>query len=184
MPLLRSLIDGLRVLFRKQRAEHEMNEELRGYMDAAVNEKMRSGMSPEDALRAARVEMGSTDAVKEGIRSAGWGASVESVWQDVRYGLRQLKRSPGFAIVAILTLALGIGANTAIFSLIDAVVLRMLPVSRPGELRLLRNYDPHEGGKPGAWCSLRVAISRTLIRRPRPLWRSSIKPSLAAFSGA
>ena len=71
-----------------------MDEELRGFLDAAVKEKMRSGMSQDEALRAARVEMGSLDGVKEEIRSSGWESTLESLWQDLRYGLRQLKRNP------------------------------------------------------------------------------------------
>jgi predicted permease len=135
---VKSIAAGLRALFRKKQVEREMDEELRGYLDAAVQEKMRAGMSHEKALRAARVEMGSVEAVKEEIRSAGWEASVESLWQDLRYGLRQLARNPGFTAVVVIILALGIGANTAIFSLIDAVMLKTLPVKDPNQLVMLR----------------------------------------------
>jgi len=133
---LHSLVAGIRALFRKQQEEREMDEELRGYLDAAVKEKMRSGMSQEQALRAARVEMGSMDAVKEEIRSAGWEWNVEALWQDLRYGLRQLRRTPGLTAVIVLSLALGIGANTAVFTLIDAVMIKMLPVKDPQHLVL------------------------------------------------
>ena len=150
MSLLSNLAGGFRALFRKQRAEREMNEELQGYLDAAVQEKVRSGMSAEQALRAARVEMGSVEAVKEEIRAAGWEASVESFWQDVRYAVRMLRKSPVLTLVAILTLALGIGANTAIFSMIDAVMLRMLPVERPDELLQVEMHDPRWGDRAGA----------------------------------
>ena len=128
MSILRNLISGLRTLFRKKQVEKEMDEELRGYLDAAVKEKMRSGMNREQALRAARVEMGSVDAVKEEIRSAGWEATLETFWQDVRYGLRQLKRNPGFTVVVVITLALGIGANSTVFSVLNGLFLRALPV--------------------------------------------------------
>jgi putative ABC transport system permease protein len=147
MSLLRRLTDGLRVLLGRQRSEREMDEELRAYLDAAVEERVRAGMSREDALRAARVEMGSMEAVKEGIRGAGWEARVQSLWHDVRYGLRQLRRSPGFTAIAVVTLALGIGANTAIFSLIDAVMLRMLPVNKPAELLQVERSIPRLGGQ-------------------------------------
>jgi predicted permease len=138
MSILRSLTSGLRTLFHKEKVEQEMDEELRGYLDAAVKEKMRSGMTQDEARRAARVEMGSVDAVKEEIRSAGWEGTLETLWHDLRYGVRQLKRNPGFTTVAVITLALGIGANTAIFSLIDAVMLRALPVYDPSQLVVLR----------------------------------------------
>ena len=131
---LRSIIEGLRTLFHKEEVEQEMDEELRGFLDAAVKEKMRSGMSQEQALRATRVEMGSLDAVKEEIRASGWESTLETLWQDVHYGLRQLRRNPGFTAVAVITLALGIGANTAMFSVMNVMLLRALPVTSPHEL--------------------------------------------------
>ena len=141
MSLLRSLADGLRGLFRRDRVEQEMDDELHDYLDAAVTEKIRFGMSGEEALRAAKIEMGGMEMVKEEVRSAGWEASVESLWRDVRYGVRMLLKNPGLTAVAVLTLALGIGANTAIFSLIDTVMLRFLPVQKPEELvQILRRW--------------------------------------------
>ena len=147
MSLLRSLVDGLRALFRKEQAEQEMDEELRGYLETAVQERMRAGMSHEEARRAAKIEMGSMEMVKEEIRSTGWEAGVESLWQDVRYGVRMLRKNPGLTAVAVLTLALGIGANTAIFSLIDTVMLRSLPVQRPEELVQIMRRSPLSDGE-------------------------------------
>ena len=125
---------GLRALFRKRHSELEMDDELRGYLEAAAEQKIRSGMSAAEAWRAARVEMGSLESVKDEIRSAGWEAAVEAFWRDVRYSVRVLAKAPVFAAVVVLTLALGIGANTAIFSFIDAILLRSLPVHQPEEL--------------------------------------------------
>ena len=128
MPLLSRVIDGFRSLFGRTRVEQELDAELRDFLETAVEQKMRAGLSREDAGRAARLELGSVAAVKDRVRDAGWESVLESVWQDVRYGARMLWRSPGFAAIAIGILALGIGANTAIFSLLNAVMLRTLPV--------------------------------------------------------
>ena len=147
MALWQNLTGGLRALFGKKRTEHEMDEELRAYLEESANQRMRSGMSREEALRAARVEMGSMEAVKDGIRSAGWESTVETVWQDLRYAARVLGNNRGFTVVAVLTLALGIGANTAIFSLINSVMLRLLPVPHPDELIHVRMRDPGSSGQ-------------------------------------
>ena len=138
MSLLKSFVDGLRGLLRKDRVEQDMDEELRGYLDAAVRDKMRTGMTQEEALRAARLEMGSVEAVKERIRSAGWESALETLWQDLRYALRTLPQHPAFTATTVLILALGIGANSAIFSLINAVMLKSLPVKQPEQLVLFR----------------------------------------------
>jgi predicted permease len=134
MSILRSLVSGARALFGKEQRNHEIDEELQGYFHAALEEKMRRGMDRDDAERAVRVEMGSAGVVRHRIWSAGWESTVESLGQDVRFGVRQLLKSPGFSLVAILSLALGIGANTAIFTLINDLLLKSLPVDRPEQL--------------------------------------------------
>ena len=144
MPLLRSFLGGLRALFSKDRQNLELDEELRDYLATATQHKMRSGMSYADALRASRVEMGSMETVKENVRTSGWESALESLWQDMRYGIRQLLKSPGFSTAAILTLALGIGGNTAIFTLVRAVLLKPLDYRAPGELVYLSLDNPRQ----------------------------------------
>lgn len=134
MAVWNRVLGGLRALVHKRATEQDMDDELRAFLEASIEHKLRAGMSRAEARRAAGVEMGSLESVKDEIRSAGWEASVEALWADLRYSLRVLARAPVFTTVVVLTLALGIGANTAIFSLIDSLLVKTLPVERPREL--------------------------------------------------
>src|SRR5580692_5230377 len=104
MSLLRSLSDGLRSLFRKEQVGQEMDEELNGCLEMAAEEKMKQGMSRKDALRAVRLERGSLEVTKEVVRAAGWESFVETLWQDLRFGFRMLRKNSGFTAVVVLTL--------------------------------------------------------------------------------
>ena len=137
------LLGGVRALFRRGAVERELDTEIRGYLEASIDERVRAGWSREDATRAARAELGSVAAVKDHTRDVGWEASLDSLLRDLRYSARSLRRSPAFSIVAILTLALGIGANSAIFSIVNGVMLRPLPVPRAGELISLTTVYPN-----------------------------------------
>src|SRR5882724_3975833 len=134
MSLLRNIASGLRSLFRKEQVDRELDEELRSYQEMAAEEKIKQGMSRKEALRAVRFERGSLEVSKEIIRSDGWESVVEGFWRDICFGVRSLCKSPGFSAVVVLTLTLGIGANTAIFTFVNAVMLESLPVPNPTQL--------------------------------------------------
>ena len=118
----------------RRRFERELDEELRCHLELLADEKASAGAVPEEAARQARLELGGLDQVKEAVRDVRPGAALEAVWQDARYAVRQLSRSPGFSLVAIVTLALGIGANSAIFSVLDAALIQPLPYPDPSRL--------------------------------------------------
>src|SRR5438309_5778372 len=139
MSLLRNMASGLRSLFRKERVNKELDEELNGFLEMAAEEKMKEGMSRKEALRTVRLERGNLEGTKEVVRSAGWESFVEGLWQDLRYGVRTLRKNPAFTAIIILTLALGIGATTAIFSVVHAVLLKALPY--PQADRLVMVYE-------------------------------------------
>jgi len=145
MRFLIRLTGALHAIVRGKRVERELDEELDEYLAAAAEEKMAAGFTPEEAWRAARAELGSPSAVKDWVRDVGWETRLESVWQDIRYAWRTLRRSPGFATVAVLTFALGIGTNIAIFTLSDGMLFRSLSYHEPDRLVLIQGYSPKTG---------------------------------------
>jgi predicted permease len=145
VPVRTRLASLYRTLFRASRLDRDLDAELDAYVDGLVEQHCRAGMSPVEARRAALVQLGGRDQVKEAVRSARIGYGVDTWLQDVRYALRGLTRAPGFTLVTVLTLALGIGANTAIFSVVDGVLLRPVPVRDLSRLVMLWETDRRSG---------------------------------------
>jgi putative ABC transport system permease protein len=164
---LRTIAVRMRALFGKRRAARELDDELRAHLEMLVEQNIRRRMSPDAAWRAARIELGGAEQIKEAVHDQRGLPWIESVFADIRYAARMLRKSPGFTAVAVLTLALGIGANTAIFSLVDAVMLRTLPAQNPEQLVRIELRSP----------ALPPRISAT-----NPIWEQ-LRDHQDAFSG-
>ena len=134
MKLWNLLKSAARNLFRKQQVESQLDEEVRAYVDQVTQERIAAGISPSEARRTALAEFGGVEQVKQAVRNHRAGVGLELLGQDIHYGLRQFWRNPGFTMTVILTLALSVGANTAIFSLVNALMLKSLPYSRPDRM--------------------------------------------------
>src|SRR5579883_2325627 len=137
-----NLLSMFRFLFRRPQVETELDAELRYHIDRQTEQNTARGMSPEEARRQAAILVGGVTPLKDDCRDARLGRAIEVLWQDLRYGLRVLRKNPGFALAGIGTLALGIGANTAIFSIVYGVLLRPLPYGHGNELLALHQNAP------------------------------------------
>ncbi len=145
MRRLRALCLRAADLFTRHRDDAELDEELASHLQMHIDDNLRAGLPPGEARRQAFLALGGLAATRERTRNRRGLPFVDALAQDVRYGLRQLGRAPGFTIVAVAMLALGVGANAAIFSLVDAVLVRRLPVERPSGLVTIRSTQPRLG---------------------------------------
>jgi hypothetical protein len=137
MTLLHRLTSIVRWIARRDRAEQDLNDELQAFIDMAADDEVRDGATAPEARRRAVLQLGGLEQAKERVRGARHGAWLDVAGRDVRYGLRQLRRNPAFSAVAIATLALGIGGITAMFSAVDAVLIRPLPYTDPDRLVMI-----------------------------------------------
>src|SRR5215470_20270638 len=141
MTVLRYFFRRLRALWRSDEIHDEIAEEMRFHIELRAEENVRRGMAPEEARREAERQFGRLSRIKEQGYDVRGGRWLETVWQDIRYGMRILLKNPGFALIAVLLLGLCIGANTAIFSLVDPILIKLLPVKDPEQLVVLNNVD-------------------------------------------
>jgi predicted permease len=147
----------LRLLLHRREADQALDEEIQFHLDAKTEQYIEKGMTPEAARRAACVELGGVEQVKQQVRAIRTGAWLEAFVQDVRFGLRLLRKSPGFTAVAVLILGLGIGPNTAVFSIMNGLMLRSLPVRDPGQLvELLHQYPGEPAFNGFSWNAYQI----------------------------
>ncbi len=167
MKLWRQIQSGLRNLFRKNQVENQLDSELRAYVEIVTAERVAAGMAADEARRTALADFGGVEQVKQAVRDRRAGAGVERLWQDLRYGLRQFLRNPGFTCTVIVTLALSIGANTAIFSIVNALMLKSLPYPQPDRMGTIfmrvegggsTSFDGHQDVDGEQWELLRDSV--------------------------
>src|SRR5262245_8591154 len=137
MRKVRELISRFGGLFNKQRKNRELDDEIESHLQLHIDDNLRLGMAPEEARRQALIKLGGIESSKEAYRDQLGLPVLETFWQDIRYGARQLRNNPGFTLVAVLTLALGIGATTSLFTALDRVMVRPLPVREASRLVFL-----------------------------------------------
>src|SRR6201992_867934 len=180
MGVFRRTFRRIGALGRRAKLDREIEEELREHMRMRVDADVAKGMSPDEGIRRARLRFGNPTVVKERVDAEDAALGFESFFRDARYAIRGFVKSPGFTIVAVLTLALGIGANTAVFQLLDAVRLRSLPVQDSKELAELRIVGGNKGFgiNDGPFANFTIPMWQEVRRHHDPFsgiaaWRST-----------
>lgn len=179
MSLWRQLTCGLRVLTRRSAADREVADELGHYLEEATAAHVAGGLSPEDARRAARLEAGNLTVVREQVRAHGWENAIATLLSDLRHGARRLRARPGFAAICALTLALGIGASTAIFSVVNPILFESLPYPDAGQVAAVWDIGP-----AGSRAGVTFGTYREVLARSRSFDAiATLKPWQPTLSG-
>ena len=197
MRAFRRFLHDLRALVRGRTTDDDLSDELDTFLEAAVANKMQSGMSRDEATRTARLEMGSVPAVRDAVGDVGWTATWEATWRDVRYGIRSLARNGNFTLAAVTTLALGVGVTTAVFSIVNTVLLQPLPYQDADRLvRVVERAAPRSTGTPllrrtsmtwselMAWRARSTTLSELAYTISPPITLMSTPEGSARLSGA
>jgi putative ABC transport system permease protein len=160
MSLRRQLTRGLRALTSRGAVDQDIADEVHHYFEEATAAFIARGLSPEEARRAARLEIGSATAITDQVRASGWEHIVGTVLADLRYGARRLRAAPGFTAVSILTVAIGIGGTTAIFSAVNPILFEPLPYPNPNRIAMILEIRSDGGQTPGTFAMFRAFARR------------------------
>lgn len=180
MSLWRQLTRGLRVLTNRTAADQDVADEVQHYLEEATSAFVARGLSPDEARRAARLELGNMTVVREQVRAYGWENLIVTLLTDLRYGVRRLRSNPGFAAVSVLTLALGIGASTAIFSAVNPILFEPLPYPQAGRIMMI-----WYAGEDGSRIAQTFHTYRELAERSRSFDAIAVmKPWLPTMTSA
>jgi putative ABC transport system permease protein len=158
--LWRQLARGLRVLTNRSDADQDVADEVQHYLEQAAAEHVARGLSQSDALRAARLEIGGVASVREQVREYGWENVAATVLTDLRYAARGLRAAPGFTAITVLTLALGIGGTTAIFSAVNPILFEPLPYPHPNRIAMILEIRNDGGRTAGTFAMYRALAER------------------------
>jgi putative ABC transport system permease protein len=180
MSVWRQVTRGLRSLIRSAAADRDVEDELRHYFDEATDDLIQKGVSPGEARRVVRISLGSPTVAQEEVRGSGWENLVSTTLTDSRHALRRLRRSPGFAILSVLTLAVGIGASTAIFSAVNPILFEPLPYRQPENIVTIWDH-----GVDDARLDMTFGTFREIVERSRLLEAMAVmKPWLPTATGS
>ncbi len=180
MSLWRQISRGLRVLINRTAADNDLSEEVQHYLEQSTAAHLSRGLSPGEARRAARLELGNVTTVREQVRASGWENLLPTLFADLRFATRQLHANPGFTAVTILTLALGIGATTAIFSAINPILLQSLPYPDADRIMMISDF-----GTNGSRLDVTFHTYRELSERSRSFQAMAVmKPWQPTMTGA